>query len=298
MPMPKQIVVTGASSGIGAALVQALAADGHRVYAGARRLQQLRKVTREDTRAASHPCDVSQEEQVTAFVTWISKQTSHVDALVHCAGGFGAIGPVRETDSQAWLQTVHTNLFGTYSMIKHLLPLLEKSASPRIVTFSGGGAFSPFANYSAYAVSKAAVVRLTETLALELAPQGMAINAVAPGFVATEIHDATLRSGPGLAGHAFFKQTQRSLQEGSVPIEVPVACVKFLLSEAARGLTGKTISASFDPWGTPAFSELIPQLNTSDVYTMRRINPSNLSDAKLRQALEQADHEKIPLHAA
>ena len=286
MLQQKQIVITGASSGIGAALTRALAAEGQRVYACARRADQLRHVTKDETVAFSHLCDVSQEEQVVTFVKWVSSHTPKVDAFIHCAGAFGAIGPIQATDSQAWLQTIQTNLFGTYLMIKHLVSLLEKAEHPRIVTFSGGGAFSPFANYSAYAASKAAVVRLTETVALELADRGIAVNSVAPGFVATEIHQATLRDGPERTGRTFFEQPQRLLQEGAVPMEIPVACVKFLLSDEAAGLTGKTLSASFDPWNTPAFVELIPTLNVSDVYTLRRINPVNLADAGLRQALE------------
>ena len=298
MAEPKRVVITGASSGIGAALTRSLAAEGHQIYACARRADQLRRVTKQETLALSYACDVSDEDQVAAFAKWVSARTAHVDAVVHCAGAFGAIGPMQTTDSQEWLRTIHTNVFGTYLIIKHMIPLLAQASSPRLVTFSGGGAFGPFANYSAYAVSKAAVVRLTETLAVELASRRIVVHAVAPGFVATEIHEATIRSGPELAGREFFEQTQRLLHEGRVPIEVPVACVKFLLSDAAAGLTGKTISASFDPWGTPAFVALIPKLNASEAYTLRRINLAEIADTELRQALEHAHHEKTPLHAA
>jgi len=159
------------------------------------------------------------------------------------------------------------------------------------VNVSGGGAFAPFPNYSAYAVSKAAVVRLTETLAVELAPQGIAVNAIAPGFVATEIHDATLREGVERAGQEHFEQTQRLLRQGAVPIERVVACLQFLLSDRAEGLTGKTISASFDPWGTPTFTAWIPQMNQSELYTLRRINLGHLADIELRHALTSAQRQ-------
>ena len=281
----KHIVITGASSGMGAALARALAADGHAVYACARRMDKLRELAAQQPGIVAQRCDVSREEDVRAFVAWVRTRTARVDALVQCAGSFGAIGPAVETDSRQWLDTLHANLFGAYLMAKHVVPRMAGESRPCIVNFSGGGAFSPFPRYSAYAVSKTALVRLTEILAVELAQRGIAVNAVAPGFVATEIHEATLRSGRALAGEEFFAETQRLLEQGAVPIETPISCVKFLLSDQAAGLTGKTISASFDPWGTPEFVELIPQINASDLYTLRRINLVNLPDTERDRAL-------------
>ncbi len=289
--MTRQIVITGASSGIGAALVRALAAGGDAVYACARRGERLREVVQGCPTAFGQSCDVSQEAEVEAFVAWVRSKAGRVDALINCAGRFGAIGPVLETDSREWLRTVEDNLFGTYLMVKAVAPLMERERRPRVINFSGGGAFGPFPCYSAYAVSKAGVVRLTEILAVELAPLGIRVNAVAPGFVATEIHEATLRSGPARSGAAFFEQTRRMLQEGAVPMDIPVSCVRFLLSDAAAALTGKTISAAFDPWGSPAFVECLEELNRSDAYTLRRINAANLTEPGLRQKLEAAQEE-------
>jgi 3-oxoacyl-[acyl-carrier protein] reductase len=136
------------------------------------------------------------------------------------------------------------------------------------------------------------VVRLTENLAVELAAAGISVNAIAPGFVATPIHEATLQVGSEMAGDEHFRRTQQLLQEGAVPMEVPVACVKFLLSDRAGQLTGKTISASFDPWDTADFVAQIPQINQSDLYTLRRINLVNLPDRELCGALSQPSQEE------
>src|SRR3970040_1848335 len=274
----RRVLIAGRSAGIGAALVRALASRGDTVFACARRAEALRAVTKGDTVAHSRACDVGDETQVRALLDWISAEAAALDAVIFCAGAFGAIGLVDQTDSEAWWATLRANVFGAYLVVKHALPLLERGRSPRIITFSGGGAFGTFPRYSAYATSKAAVVRLTECLDEELGPRGIAVNAVAPGMGATEIHAATLEAHPDKAGADHFEKTQAVLAEGGVPMEVPVACVQFLLSPEADGLTGKTIAANFDPWRTPQFQAHLAEITKSEVYTMRRINPVHLPD--------------------
>ena len=290
----RHVVITGASSGIGAALTRALASDGFALYVCGRRADRLREVTEDNSIAFAYRCDVSRESQVRDFAEKISERTPHVDALINCAAVQGAIGPMLETDSRQWRETFDVNLFGTYLMTKYIAPLMDQERSPCIVNFSGGGAFDAFPNYSAYAVSKAAVVRMTENLAAELAETGIRVNSVAPGFVATEIHRATMHAGPKKAGAERFQETEARMKRGSIPMDVPVDCVRFLLSDRSIGLTGKTISASFDPWSTAEFADKIPQINESDLYTLRRINLVNLQVEELRADLEAASARRVP----
>jgi len=272
----RHIIVTGASSGIGRAAAEALAREGHHLYVCARRKERLLPPLAAATYALAKTCDVSEEKDVLSFFDAVAEVTEVIDAVVHCAGGFGEIGPIAEADSRSWWKTLQTNLYGTFLVVKHALPLLRKAASPSIVTFSGGGAFNPVPNYSAYAVSKAGVVRLTETLAAELALQGIRVNAVAPGFVATEIHQDTLAAGISKAGEVLYREALEKPRKGAVPVEVPVELIKFLVSDASRELTGKTISARFDPWKDPAFREGLEKISKSSLYTMQRINAGNL----------------------
>lgn len=283
-----RIVVAGGSSGIGAELTKSLAAAGHQVYVCARRKDRLDAVTAGNTLAQGFVCDVSDEAQVKRFVSWLTERTPAIDVLLNCAGTFGPIGPLDETDSAEWFDTIKVNLFGTYLVTKHFLPLLSASDDPRIVNFSGGGAFSPFPNYSAYACSKAGIVRLTECLAAELAPRGITVNAVAPGFVPTEAHQKTLEVGAEKAGALHYQRTKAVLAEGGASIATVIQCVRMLLSRQMHGMTGKTISANFDPWRTDAFVERLGDITRSDLWTMRRVNIVNLPEGSLRTDLSEA----------
>ncbi len=287
-PAALAIVLSGASSGIGAALAKALAGDGHRLFLCARGAEALAEISRHDAAAAAMSCDVRDERQVNAFADFVAARTERVDVLINCAGTFGEIGPIAVTDSERWFDTVRVNLFGSYLMIRRFLPLLERSPSARVLNFSGGGAFSPFPNYSAYACSKAALVRLTETLAAELADQGIAVNAIAPGIVATPMHEATLAAGPERAGLLNYRRTRVIMKEGGAPLDTVVDCVRQLVSPAFDGLTGKTISANFDPWMTPIFAEKIADISRSDLFTLRRVNIANLPHGALRSTLSKA----------
>ena len=136
---------------------------------------------------------------------------------------------------------------GTYDILRAALPLLQRSEDGRILLFSGGGAFSAEAGYSAYACTKAATVSLMETLAEELKGTTVSVNCVAPGFVATTIHDGTPNEGRADAPGAM---------------ERAVACVRHLLSPATKGLTGRTVSAQWDdfehlnPWTIPLLGRM------------------------------------------
>ena len=277
------VLISGGGSGIGAAIAKELVNEKHSVIICGRRVSKLKEVAGISNRVRYHKCDVSSEKEVLTFRDFVKREFEHIDVIINCAAGQGAIGRFDKTDSNLWKKTFEINTFGTYLITKHFLDLLFKSTVKKIINFSGGGAFNSFPNYSAYAVSKAAVVRFTETIAEELADESVQVNCVAPGFVVTEIHDATLSTGKELAGD-HYEFTKAKIKAGSVPIELVVNCVKFLISDKSNGLTGKTISASFDKWGSEEFQNSIELINNSDLYTMRRINLVNLEhDHQLRK---------------
>jgi len=143
---------------------------------------------------------------------------------------------------------------------------LKKAKRGRIINISGGGTTSPFPNYSSYACSKTAIVKLTENMSVEY-PK-IDINAIAPGFIRTRLADQTLKAKEK-AGK-FYNKTQKMVKSGGQSMKKAVDLVMFLLSKESEGISGKLISAQYDDWSNPNF---IDRLKTDkDFCTLRRID--------------------------
>ncbi|MFC3227264.1 SDR family NAD(P)-dependent oxidoreductase [Marinibaculum pumilum] len=288
---PRYILVTGAGSGIGRAITQALIADGQVVAATGRREALLHELIPPDAASGciAHACDMADPAAVEALFALLAKRWPRLDAVVHCAGVYGPIGLFHETDPQEWLGAITNNLFGFYLVARAAVPQLQHGHLPRILAVAGGGAFTPLPRCSAYGSAKAGIVRLVETAAGELAPLGIAALALAPGFVATDIHRETIKAGPEKAGRDYYEFTLSRLKEGSVPMSLVVDCARFLLGDAAHALSGRTISASFDPWAEPEFLDSLPLLEGSELYRGERVNLRHLPPGDpLREALTSA----------
>ena len=158
-------------------------------------------------------------------------------------------------------------------MTRALVPHFKARNSGKIIQLSGAGATKPLPNISAYAASKAAVVRFAETLAEELRPYRVDVNAIAPGALNTRMLDEVLASGPEAVGRAFYERSLEQQSQGGAPLERGAALCVFLASAASDGITGKLISAMWDPW--ESLSEHRADLDGTDVYTIRRIVPED-----------------------
>jgi NAD(P)-dependent dehydrogenase (short-subunit alcohol dehydrogenase family) len=291
MTVSKSIVITGASSGFGAAFARALADDGHNLFICARRTDRLADVAGNRKNIFYAPCDVANESEVGKFFGQIANREKSIDVLIHCAGVLGPLGTFDSVETAEWFFTLKTNLFGTYLVIREAVRLMRSEQQPRIVVLSGGGAFDPMPCVSAYGASKAATVRLVETLAVELKPRNIAINAVAPGFAATEIHQATLAAGRERAGEHFDK-TIDLMSKGSGSMDLAVDCIRYMISDGALKLSGKTISARFDPWGEPEFDLRIEEIMACPLYTTQRTNADLMPHSELARALSIAAERK------
>jgi 3-oxoacyl-[acyl-carrier protein] reductase len=193
----------------------------------------------------------------------------YLSGVVTAAATLTPIGPIGSWDVAEFRRTLDVNVVGTLLAIESTIDQL-KSSRGSVVAFSGGGATGPFPRYDAYAASKAAVVRLVENLAVELRPEHVRVNCVAPGFVLTQMHQATLSAGAQHAGTDYFDRTARALAkgEGDSP-ELAAGLVSFLLSRASESITGKLISARWDDWQDERFRTLLLE---PDFATLRRID--------------------------
>ena len=146
---------------------------------------------------------------------------------------------------------------------------MRRAGYGKIINLSGGGATAPLPYLSSYAAAKAAVVRLTETIARETAEAKIDINAVAPGALATRLLDAVTDAGPERVGSDFHHRMLKVREDGGTPLAVGARLCVFLASAISDGITGKLISAPWDRWQDwPAHLE---ELRESDAYTLRRI---------------------------
>jgi NAD(P)-dependent dehydrogenase (short-subunit alcohol dehydrogenase family) len=198
--------------------------------------------------------------------------SDRLDILVNNAGIVGPIGPIEENSWQSWTTTVQVNLIAPAALCRLAIRQMKAQGGGSIINISGGGAASPRPFFSAYGAAKAALVRLTETIAAEAGPYGIRANAIAPGAMNTEMHEAVLRAGRSLAGETEYRSALQQAETGGVSPATPAELAVFLASDAA-GINGRLINAVWDPWKTLAGHAA--ELENSDVYTLRRILPSD-----------------------
>jgi hypothetical protein len=182
IPAPRVAVVTGASSGIGAAAAKALARAGFSVVIGARRRDRLAAVAAE-AGAQPLPLDVTDPASVADFADALPP-TVHL--LVNNAGGALGLEPIAETDEEKWLWMYQANVLGTLRMTQALLPRLLASGDGHVVNVGSIAGFEPYANGAGYTGAKHALRAFTRTLRLELLGKPVRVTEVDPGLVETE----------------------------------------------------------------------------------------------------------------
>jgi NAD(P)-dependent dehydrogenase (short-subunit alcohol dehydrogenase family) len=277
----RSAIITGANQGLGRAIAEAYVRAGASVLLTARGEELLAQTADELAPLAVAPGqavhwmrgDVADQASCAAVAARAQELWGAPTALVNNAGVYGPIGPIEDVDWDAWVQAVQINLFGTVQMCRAVIPHMRDAGYGKIVNLSGGGATAPLPRFSAYAASKAAVVRLTETFAEELKPARVDVNAIAPGALNTRLLDEVLLAGPERAGEQFYARSLKQRDEGGAPLVKGAALAVFLASAASDGISGRLLSALWDPWAElPARRE---QLAQSDIYTLRRIVPED-----------------------
>ncbi|MFF4648809.1 SDR family NAD(P)-dependent oxidoreductase [Streptomyces sp. NPDC001380] len=229
-------LVTGAGRGIGREVAVGLAAEGMAVglmgRSRDRLVDTLKACVREGARGVVVSADVTRPAAVREAVRTVERDLGPVDLLVNNAGQVdGAEVPLWETDPGQWWQVVETNLRGPYNLLRTVLPGMVARGRGRVLNLNSGFAVRPDGHYTAYATSKAALLRLSDNIADSLRQHGVVILDISPGAVATDM----------TAGMPMFADRQ---EWGSIPYTVGV------LADAARGrfdrLTGRFVHVGRD----------------------------------------------------
>jgi NAD(P)-dependent dehydrogenase (short-subunit alcohol dehydrogenase family) len=272
-------LITGGSQGLGKVIAEHFLREGANVVLCARSEKDL-SATRYELakkfpaqKVFAQTCDVANEAQVNNLVAFALRELGSLDALVLNAGIYGPMGATESVSLDEWRRALDINLFGVLLPSRAVIPHFKKNGRGKIVVLSGGGATNPLPNISAYAASKAAVVRLMETLAEELKSFRVDVNAIAPGALATRLVDEVLAAGADKVGAAFFEKNKNWKEKGAVPLELGASLAVYLASAESNGITGKLISAQWDPWKD--LQKHRDELAKSDIYCLRRIVPED-----------------------
>jgi NAD(P)-dependent dehydrogenase (short-subunit alcohol dehydrogenase family) len=277
LPLKGKIaIITGANQGLGLEISHKYIEAGASLIMCARNIDLLHKAQEKLSQNLIPgqvieivSVDVSDFDSVEQLANFANQRFAKIDILVNNAGIYGPMGAIEMIDWSEWVKAIEINLFGSILMCKAILPIMKKQNKGKIIQLSGGGATNPMPNISAYAVSKAAIVRFAETLAEEVREFRIDVNSIAPGALNTRMLDEVISAGPEKVGRDFYDKSLKQKETGGAGLSYGSDLALFLASEASNGITAKLISAVWDKWDK--WPEHIEELNSNDVYTLRRI---------------------------
>jgi NAD(P)-dependent dehydrogenase (short-subunit alcohol dehydrogenase family) len=237
-------LVTGGGSGIGLGCARRLAADGASVTLCGRSEVRLKGATEAVAEVAAAgasvhalPTDVTDEAQVRAVVDAAAGVTGRLDAVVISAGGSETIGPLTQTDADAWRRTLELNTTGAMLTIKAAGAVMAAQGGGAIVAVSSIASAVTHRWYGAYGVSKAALDHLCKLAADEMGASGVRVNSVLPGLTRTDLVETITQPGPALDDYLACTPLGRVGEVDDV-----AALVRFLVGPEATWITGQTIA--------------------------------------------------------
>jgi 3-oxoacyl-[acyl-carrier protein] reductase len=265
----KSVLITGAGRGIGKRLAIGFAQAGARVGLLARSQAELDLAKLEIEQAGGNAlrirADVRDLEQLTAAVDRVRTVFGGLDVLIGAAGVQGPIGPFLSTRPKAWNETVEINLIGAANACRAVLPGMIEKRSGKIILLGGGGSAYTRPNFTAYAASKTAVVRLVECLADEIQDHNIQVNCMAPGASYSHMTDEVLHAGEDRAGRKETEDAERVRITGGIAPEKQIQLALFLASERSNHISGRLIHVN-DDWKRFEEQNIKPEL-----YTLRRV---------------------------
>jgi 3-oxoacyl-[acyl-carrier protein] reductase len=270
--MSKHILVTGATGALGSKVAIDLAFHGFDLAICSRDAVSLKRLKGEiiskfDVQVEVGDFPISDEKALEAFVKHARAIHGSFSGGVHTAGTLGPVSRLSSVSSGEWIESINTNLIGSFSFLKTMLNNLGTQGS--LVVLSGGGATSPMPGLSSYAASKAAVVRLVETVSQELDGKDIRVNAVAPGIMKSKMTKTMIEIGSGSMDTDQLNKVKVAMNAPEDSAQKAVSLIRFLLETQIDGLNGKLVSAQWDEWETWT-NEVNPFLDP-DIFSLRRV---------------------------
>jgi NAD(P)-dependent dehydrogenase (short-subunit alcohol dehydrogenase family) len=272
-PLAGQVaIVTGGGRGLGRAFALALAQAGAAVAVTARTASEIHAVQAEieqrGGRALAVAADVTNPQAVAQMVATVEQKLGPVDLLVNNAGVLHALGRVVEVEEDDWWREIEINVRGPFLCTKAVLPGMLARQRGRIINLASGAGLNAIDGGSAYCLSKAALIRFSEQLAVEVGEQGIAVFAIDPGTVRTPmnqyLHDSEIVGQRTPWVQQWFRQLYA--EQRDMPIERLVELVLFLASGQADALSGRFISVRDDIHGMLSNAD---EIQRKDLYAMR-----------------------------
>ena len=270
----KTFIITGANQGLGLEIAKHFYQLGANIILCARDKKKLINVIKLFTKKSdqiiiAEKCDVSKPKDVDMFFKKILKKVKNIDVLINNAGIYGPKGNIENISWKDFKKTLDINLFGSIYFVKKIIPYFKKKNKGKIIQISGGGAASPLPFFSAYATSKAGIVRFVENVSKELNTYKIDINAIAPGPINTRMLDEVLRENPKNVGRTFYKKSVIQKKNGGTDIKKILYCIEFLSHKKSDRISGKLISVLWDNWKN--FNKFKKDLRSSDIGNLRRV---------------------------
>ncbi|MGF6773550.1 NAD(P)-dependent dehydrogenase (short-subunit alcohol dehydrogenase family) [Paraburkholderia sp. GAS199] len=242
-----RVLISGAAAGIGAAIAQAFLDVDAAVYICDVDPAAVDKATTADPRLHAGVADVSDRDQVDRIIKDARAKLGGLDILINNAGIAGPTGAVEDIDADQWERTVSTNLNSQFYFLRKAVPLLkETSSNPCIVAMASVAGRLGYPFRTPYAATKWAIVGLVKSLAIELGPSNVRVNAILPGVVEGERMDRVISARAEALGIGFEQMKGEYLEKISlrrmVTVQDVAAMTLFLASPAGRNISGQAIS--------------------------------------------------------
>ena len=242
----QRALITGAGSGIGKVMAQHFEKAGARIWICDADTNNLEQSLKENPDWNGTPCDVSEENQVDQLFKEMSDSFGGLEILVNNAGIAGPTAPVEEIDPGEWRRSVGVNLNGAFYCTRLATPLLKNAPKASIINISSVAGRLGFARRLPYASTKWAMIGFTESLAKELGPSGIRVNALLPGIVEGPRIEGVFQARAKSEGVPYEEVRDRVLNNVSMKRMVSAGDVAemavFLCSEAGKNISGQSIS--------------------------------------------------------